>query len=233
MKLNNFKQTDFDVTDEWIDHTTDRIIREMMESQLDESLLIEGGVKEFLQKGAQKIKAVVQKAGKSGEEVYDQLQVKVLDTMVNKMPEAANKLKQFAGDHKMATAVIAVVGASLLAMEPAAASQAMDVISQQDASQVADAATGMMDQAQQASVSPKLVTALTDKMDGIFKASTEGGLKSLSGADAVQQAAEAHGVSPDKMIEHLMKNVQGKEELISQFKKWVGAGIKKKLGMGV
>ena len=232
MKLNNFHQTDFDVTDEWIDFATDRIVREMMETQLDESLLNEG-IKEFLAKGAEKIKAVVQKAGDQGEEVYDRVQVKVLDVMVNKMPEVADKLKQFAGNHKTAAAVIAVVGASLLAMEPAAASQAMDTIAQQDVSQIADAATGMISSGGDAGVSPKLISALTDKMDGIFKASTEGGLKALSGTDAVQQAAEAHGVSPDKMIEHLMKNVQGKEELVNQFKKWVGAGIKKKLGMGV
>lgn len=138
MKLQQTNSTSYDIDSEWAEHTTNRIIREMREIYVLNEGQIDEGIKEFLQKGAAKVKNAVAKSGKAGKEATATINAHVAKKMQVDMPEAFAKLKQFAGNHKTATAVIAVVGASLMAMEPAAASQAMDAVSNMGIDQVAD-----------------------------------------------------------------------------------------------
>lgn len=172
-----------------------------------------------------------------GKNLVSKAKGKVDDASRQLYVNAVNKFQNAGGDSKVVQAVTNhmkkygkgyIVGAAILAalVGGIGDASAADMIDQADSAMQAMASADTQ-------LSPKLVNALTDQMDGIFKASTEGGMKMLSGDEAVRTAAQAHGVSSDEMIQHLMKNVSTKEQLVGEFKKWVGAGIKKKLGMTI
>ncbi len=233
MHLTDITAVKYDTHNEHVNAEVDRIIREM--EQVTSEVLTEGvleeGIKDIIKKGAEKVNNAMLK----GRVKLDQMKMNIIDKVKAKHgDDSAGKLVKVASKAAKPALMIAVVGAAMLGMADAEAASA--VLDQ--AAQSPDAVMGMVEPSidpspvyDQGGVSPKLVGALTDQMDGIFKASTEGGMKALSGQEAVQTAAQAHGVSPDEMIQHLMKNVGSKEELVGQFKKWVGAGIKKSLGM--
>ena len=169
-----------------------------------------------------------------GQQLVSSAKGKVDDASRQLWVNAATKFTGAGGDKTVVNGVLNhlkkhkksyIVGAAIIAT-------LMGGIGDVNAADMVDQAGSVMQAADAGSeISPKLVDALTGQVDGVFKATTADGFKALSGADAIQQAAEAHGVRPEEMIKHLMKNVSSQEQLVGEFKKWVGAGIKKKLGM--
>lgn len=221
MRLNDVKRVEYDPSLALVDVEIDRIVKEL--AALNEAELVEEGVKDFLKRGAEKVNDVMMK----GRVKLDQLKMNVADKIKGKHGnQVAGRLAQLAGKYAKPALMIAVVGAAMLGMDTASANEMMDAVEAMDPGQ-------LQTLVEPQGISPKLVGALTDQMDGIFKATTEGGMRALSGEEAVQTAAKAHGVAPDQMIKHLMQNVSDKEQLVGEFKKWVGAGIKKSLGMSV
>lgn len=234
MHLTDITAVKYDTHNELVNAEVDRIIREM--EQVTSGVLTEGvleeGIKEIIKKGAEKVNNAMLK----GRVKLDQMKMNIIDKVKAKHgDDSAGKLVKVASKAAKPALMIAVVGAAMLGMADAEAASA--VLDQ--AAQSPDAVMNMVEPAMDASPvynqgDVPSMKGIISSLDNVFKASTEGGMRSLSGQEAIEAAMQGHnmdGKEVQEMISFMVDKTDSQEQFVNELKKWVRAGIKMKLGM--
>lgn len=246
-----------EIYDHKLDTELNQIIKEMSEEylMLIEADILEEGLPDLIQKGAKKVANLTKSIKDLGKKGLDKVQVKLMSLMMDKMPQAAKNLKEFIGNHKVATAVVIVLAATMLGMDPASAGQ-LDTTHLQhmaDAAQNSDAIhTAGLDHLTGgnaghtltggdtfAALSPNQQDSIADKMLGFIKNQMSAEHRSykingqpISFDQAIKMAEKGTDMKAHDFMKFMADKGLGKTQIQAEFTKWLRQGIKASMGMG-